>query len=139
MYTVLWRENGEDRWDRFEDEKEVKELIAGFVKDRNVCVGDVWVFPPSSDEDAITGDTYVDEIEEGDDDNSEKRKIGITVEKTLRLYKEFEATDEEIELLEGGENPFEDEFDDEEMENGGDISWDYSVADENGRTIVDWN
>lgn len=68
----------------------------------------------------------------------EKKVIGITVEKTLRVYKELEATDEEIEQLEGGINPFEKEFSDEEMENG-DIEWDYAVVDEDGRTIVDWD
>lgn len=68
----------------------------------------------------------------------EKKVIGITVEKTLRVYKELEATDEEIEQLEVGINPFEKEFSDEEMENG-DIEWDYAVVDEDGRTIVDWD
>lgn len=68
----------------------------------------------------------------------EKKVIGITVEKTLRVYKELEATDEEIKQLEGGINPFEKEFSDEEMGNG-DIEWDYAVVDEDGRTIVDWD
>ena len=69
---------------------------------------------------------------------AKKRLVGITVEKTLRVYKELEATDEEIEQFGRGVNPFENEFSDEEMENG-DIEWDYAVTDENGRTIVDWD
>lgn len=68
----------------------------------------------------------------------EKKVIGITVEKTLRVYKELEATDEEIKQLEGGINPFEKEFSDEEMGNG-DIEWNYAVTDEDGRSIVDWD
>ena len=67
-----------------------------------------------------------------------KTWISVTVEKTLRVYKEFEATDEEIEQLRRGINPFEKEFSDREMENG-DIEWDFAVADEDGRTIVDWD
>lgn len=68
----------------------------------------------------------------------EKKVIGITVEKTLRVYKEIEATEEEIELLRRGDNPFESEFSDEEMEHG-DIEWDFAAVDEDGGTIVDWD
>lgn len=68
----------------------------------------------------------------------EKKLIEVTVEKRLRVYKEIEATEEEIEFLRRGENPFESEFSDEEMEHG-DIKWDFAAADEYGRTIVGWD
>lgn len=44
----------------------------------------------------------------------EKKLIEVTVEKRLRVCKEIEATEEEIEFLRRGENPFESEFSDEE-------------------------
>lgn len=68
----------------------------------------------------------------------EKKLIEITVEKRLRVCKEIEATEEEIESLSLGDNPFESEFSDEEMEHG-DIEWDFAATDEDGRTIVDWD
>lgn len=40
----------------------------------------------------------------------EKKLIEVTVEKRLRVCKEIEATEEEIEFLRRGENPFESEF-----------------------------
>ena len=68
----------------------------------------------------------------------EKKLIEITVEKRFRVCKEIEATEEEIEFLIRGENPFESEFSDEEMEHG-DFEWDFAAADEYGRTIVGWD
>jgi hypothetical protein len=73
----------------------------------------------------------------------EKKLIEVTVEKRLRVCKEIEATEEEIEFLRRGENPFESEFSDEEMEHG-DIEWDFaatdeSATDESDRIIIDWD
>ena len=68
----------------------------------------------------------------------EKKLIEVTVEKRLRVCKEIEATEEEIESLRRGENPFESEFSDGEMEYG-DIEWDFAAVDEDGGTIVDWD
>ena len=68
----------------------------------------------------------------------EKKLIEVTVEKRLRVCKEIEATEEEIEFLRRGENPFESEFSDEEREHG-DIEWDFAAADEYGRTIIGWD
>ncbi len=75
--------------------------------------------------------------------NPEKKLIEVTVEKRLRVCKEIEATEEEIEFLRRGENPFESEFSDEEMEHG-DIEWDFaatdeSATDESDRIIIDWD
>lgn len=43
----------------------------------------------------------------------EKKLIEVTVEKRLRVCKEIEATEKEIEFLRRGENPFESEFSEE--------------------------
>ena len=70
--------------------------------------------------------------------------IGQKVEDAEKLADNFlkmikgTATEEEIEFLRRGENPFESEFSDEEMEHG-DIEWDFAAADEYGRTIVGWD
>ena len=50
MYTVIWIENGQDRWDRFETEEEVRELLDELVENPNVCENDVWIFTPQADE-----------------------------------------------------------------------------------------
>ena len=50
MYTVLWVENGMDKWDRFETEEEVKELLKELEENENVCETDVWIFPPQTDD-----------------------------------------------------------------------------------------
>ena len=70
--------------------------------------------------------------------------IGQKVEDAEKLADNFlkmikgTATEEEIEFLRRGENPFESEFSDEEMEHG-DIEWDLAAADEYGRTIIGWD
>ena len=68
-----------------------------------------------------------------------KRKIEMTVEKTLRVSKEIEVTDEELEMLLHGENSFIDEEMENDLENG-DVEYDYTVTDvETGETLVDWS
>ena len=65
-------------------------------------------------------------------------KIEITMEKIMRVAMEFDATDEQIEMLECGENPFEDEM--EKRLEHGDIEYDYAVVDqETGLDIVPWS
>lgn len=64
-------------------------------------------------------------------------KIDITVERTVRICKEFEATKEQLEELRNGINPFLDEFESDLL--SGDGEYDYSVNDTEGRTLVDWN
>lgn len=63
-------------------------------------------------------------------------KIEITMEKSYRISKEFEATEEQIEMLSCGINPFQAELE-AEIEDGTE-EIDYAVCDENGETIVDW-
>lgn len=63
-------------------------------------------------------------------------RIEITMEKTQRISKEFEVTKDQLEELKIGINPFEEEME-QEIESG-DCSYDYTVNDEDGNTIVDW-
>ena len=66
------------------------------------------------------------------------RKIEITMEKTMRVAMEFDATEEQIEMLERGENPFWDEME-KELEHGN-IEYDYAVVDvDTDEEIVPWN
>ena len=65
------------------------------------------------------------------------RKIEITMEKTMRVAMEFDATEEQIEMLERGENPFWDGME-KELEHGN-VEYDYAVVDINtGLDIVTW-
>lgn len=56
MYTVLWREGNNDKWDRFETREEVENLLDSLEKNPDVCEGDVWIFEPKADE--YTTDYY---------------------------------------------------------------------------------
>ena len=65
-------------------------------------------------------------------------KVEVTMEKTMRVAMEFDATDEQVEMLERGENPFVDEME-KELENG-DIEYDYAaVNQETGLDIKTWD
>ena len=72
------------------------------------------------------------------------RKIGVTLEVTRRLYKEFEITDEALaDLLSSWdlENAIgADAYLDfqEKIDRDGDYESDYIVSDENGNTLIDW-
>ena len=64
-------------------------------------------------------------------------RIEVTMEKTMRVAMEFEATEKQIEMLACGENPFEEELE-KELENG-DIEYDYAaVNQETGLDIKPW-
>lgn len=66
-------------------------------------------------------------------------KIEITMEKTVRVAMEFDATEEQLKLLENGENPFYEEMKKEIESGAGGTEYDYSVCDECGETLVDWS
>lgn len=70
MYTVLWKEADQDRWDRLETAKEVFALFEELKENPDVCVEDVWVFGPEADAFAWNGETEFceDNDEEVDDD-----------------------------------------------------------------------
>lgn len=61
-------------------------------------------------------------------------RIEVTLEKTQRVCLEFNATEEELERLKNGDNPFQKQLE-EELKNG-DEYYDYAVNDGNGREIV---
>lgn len=61
-------------------------------------------------------------------------RIEVTLEKTQRVCQEFDATEEELERLKNGDNPFQEQLE-KELPNG-DEHYDYAVNDENGREIV---
>lgn len=56
MWTVLWRENDQDRWDRLDSKEEVFALLDQLRKSPNVCEDDTWIFSPEADEFALTPD-----------------------------------------------------------------------------------
>lgn len=56
MYTVLWQDDGKDKWDRLENEEEVRILIDELTENPNVCESDIWIFLPEADGYAITPD-----------------------------------------------------------------------------------
>lgn len=64
-------------------------------------------------------------------------KIEITMEKTMRIAMEFDATEEQIEDLKRGENPFYEQME-REVENG-EVEYDYAVNDLEGNEIVPWS
>lgn len=62
--------------------------------------------------------------------------VEITVEKVTRIAREVKVTQEQLEQLKNGENPFYDEI---FAELDGDIEYDYAVNDLNGNEIVPWS
>lgn len=66
-------------------------------------------------------------------------KVEITVEKTQRVAMEVEVTEEQLEQLKLGENPFYEDFEKELSNETGDIKYDYSVNDLDGNEIVSWS
>lgn len=70
--------------------------------------------------------------------NQKKRKVEITFEKTFRISLDVEATEEQIEMLERGENPFWD-LAESKIEAEGEIEYDYAAYDlEEGIEIKSW-
>ncbi|MCM1333423.1 MAG: hypothetical protein NC084_06400 [Bacteroides sp.] len=66
-------------------------------------------------------------------------KIEVTMEKVSRIAMGFDATPEQIAMLDRGENPFLDEME-KAIDNGeGVAEYDYAVCDEHGNTIIDWS
>lgn len=65
-------------------------------------------------------------------------KVEITMEKTIRVAMEFEATEEQIERLKRGENPFAEEME-KELKNG-DIEYDYAAVNlDTNEDIMTWD
>lgn len=58
MWTIMWTENSQDRWDRLETKEEVMQLLDSLDKNPGVSKSDVWIFPPQADELALTGNDF---------------------------------------------------------------------------------
>ena len=67
----------------------------------------------------------------------DRMKVEITMEEVRRVSMEVEVTDEQLEMLESGNNIFAEEML-SELDYGF-VEYDYAVCDMEGRTIVDWN
>lgn len=66
-------------------------------------------------------------------------KVEITVEKIQRIAMEVEVTEEQLEQLKSGINPFHEDFEEEFSDETGDIEYDYAVNDLDGNEIVSWS
>lgn len=64
-------------------------------------------------------------------------RVEITLEQTKRVCMEFDVTDEQLEMLYSGKNPFMDEMV-KELD-GSFQEYDYAVSDMEGKTLVDWS
>lgn len=65
-------------------------------------------------------------------------RIEVIMEKTMRVAMEFDASEEQVRMLECGENPFEAEME-KELESG-DVEYDYAAVNlETGLDIKTWN
>lgn len=63
--------------------------------------------------------------------------VEITVEKVLRASKEIEVTEDQLEKLKNGDNPFKEEMEKEIL--NGCFDEDFTVCDINGDVIVPWS
>lgn len=63
MFTIIWSENGEDRWDRLETKGEVKTLLESLANNPNVCETDIWVFTPEADKSAMEYKSFMEGME----------------------------------------------------------------------------
>lgn len=60
MYTVIWMEKGQDKWDRLKTKKEVLDKLQEIERTPEACpVGDVWIFHPKADEYASAGNEFI--------------------------------------------------------------------------------
>ena len=69
MYTVLWREGNNDRWDRFSTAKEVCKLLDELAANPDVCEHDVWIFSPKADEYAFDYGMFDEDFDDDEDDD----------------------------------------------------------------------
>ena len=65
--------------------------------------------------------------------------VSVTLEKSISVTQEFEATQEEIHMLENGVNPFFTEMSDFCNEECGEVEYDFAATDEDTRKVlVEW-
>lgn len=64
--------------------------------------------------------------------------VNITIEKIARICVERDVTEDELNKLKNGENPFQEEMEIELDAGHGEIENNYAICDEAGRTIADF-
>lgn len=67
--------------------------------------------------------------------------ISVTLEKSIRVYKTFDVTVEDLRRIEeDGENPFFEEMEKICTEENGDVEYSYAIENEDtGKCLVDWD
>lgn len=63
-------------------------------------------------------------------------KIELTMEKTQRVSKVYDVTEEQFDLIKAGINPFKEKME-QELDTGV-CEYDFAACDVYGKTIVDW-
>lgn len=59
MYTIIWQEDGQDKWDRFRTKEEVRVKLKEINELPNASpLGDIWIFHPQADEYASEGSQW---------------------------------------------------------------------------------
>ncbi len=60
MYTLIWQEDNQDKWDRLETKTEVIDKLKEIEANENASpIGDVWIFAPKADDYAFAGDEFL--------------------------------------------------------------------------------
>ena len=71
---------------------------------------------------------------------SNTTRVQVTLRKTIEVTEYFDATQEDLEMIRRGENPFFDKMEDICNEECGETEYDYKIVDEDtGNTLADWN
>lgn len=52
MFTVIWTDNGKDRWERLETKEELAKLMKTLADEPGVCESDAWIFGHEADDHA---------------------------------------------------------------------------------------
>lgn len=63
-------------------------------------------------------------------------KVELTMEKTQRVSKVYDVTEEQLDFLKAGINPFKERME-QELE-AGVCEYDFAACDVYGNTVVDW-
>ncbi|MFR6456180.1 MAG: hypothetical protein ACLUPG_06450 [Roseburia faecis] len=80
------------------------------------------------------------ELAIGEDFVSNTTRVQVTLRKTIEVTEYFDATPEDLEMIERGENPFFGKMEDICNEQCGKTEFDYQIVDEDtGKTLVDWD
>lgn len=80
------------------------------------------------------------ELAIGEDFVSNATRVQVTLRKTIEVTEYFDATPEDLEMIERGENPFFGKMEDICNEQCGEEKFDYQIVDKDtGKTLVDWD